>query len=273
MSRRRHADGPRLGALADTLAFSPLIPASLAFVLSHAVAFVVAPDREAGARLTLAALAASGTTVVYGLDRLRDLDRDRETSPLRSAFLERHRSGFVGASVVAGMLALGLAIRVPTSVVVLCGAIGAAGLLHRRLKRFAAVKTLYVSLAWTGVCVGVPWLGLDPNGTEHELALALAAAVFPCFVANLIASNLRDGESHWYRDDPERGIVTARVLVAIACAAALLGPPPVRVFACVGLAAAIALVRYRSTEHYGHLAIDGSLLVGALAVALVQTLG
>ena len=270
MSRSTDARNARAGALSDALAFSPLIPATLAFVLTHDVAVAIAPQASPGARAELAALAGAGAAVVYGLDRLRDRDRDRETSPKRTAFVERQRPILVAATIAAALVAIALATRVASEVVMACTAIGAAGVLHRRLKRFAAVKTLYVSLAWTAVCVGVPWLGLTGDTDGREVALALGAALFPCFVANLIASNLRDGESHWHRDDPERGLVAARILVAVACAAALLGPPPARVFACVALASALALARYRRTEHYGHLAIDGSLLAGALAVALLQ---
>ena len=260
------------GALLDTLAFSPLIPTALAFVLTDAVGAAIAPDAVAMERVGLAGLAAAGATVVYGLDRLRDRDRDRETSPLRTAFVERHRPILVGTTILGVVSALALAARVPPTALALCAAIGGAGILHRRLKRFAAVKTLYVSLAWTGVCVGLPWLGLAERAPDADRGLALAAMLLPCFLANLIASNLRDGESHWYRDDPGRGIGAARALVAVAAAAALLGPAPLRPFVCVALAPALALARYRPTEHYGHLAVDGSLLVGALAVATFQAL-
>ena len=62
----------------------------------------IAPDASAASRLHLAVLAASGSAVVYGLDRLRDRDRDRSTSPLRTAWVERNdRALAVGAAVAA----------------------------------------------------------------------------------------------------------------------------------------------------------------------------
>ena len=50
---------------------------------------------------------ALGTFIIYNLDRLRDVDRDRTTSPERTAFVETHRSGLTRAVVLAAIGALG----------------------------------------------------------------------------------------------------------------------------------------------------------------------
>ena len=149
----------------------------------------------------------------------------------------------------------------------LCAVLGGAGVLHRRLKHIGQAKTLYVSLAWTGVCVGLPWLGLaGPH--EPKTGLGLAALLFPAFAANLVASNLRDDETHWLRDRPAAALHVARALAVAGLVAALLGPAETRPFAWIPAALAVALAAYRPTEHYGHLAVDGALLLGTLVTTI-----
>ena len=127
----------------------------------------------------LAVLAAAGCTIVYALDRLRDRDRDRATAPRRTAFVDRHRRALGGITAAAAAVGALCLLRADPGVWLLCAALGAPGLMHRRLKRFAAAKTLYVSLAWTGVCVGLPWVGLAPRLSAMEIragdAIAIAA--------------------------------------------------------------------------------------------------
>ena len=105
-----------------------------------------------------AALAAAGAFVVYNVDRLRDVERDRGTSPARTAFVARHRMALGMGVGVGGLVIAAVLSRAPGPVVLLCLAIGAVGSLHRRMKHNAAWKALYVSAAWVAGCVGVPWL-------------------------------------------------------------------------------------------------------------------
>jgi hypothetical protein len=57
----------------------------------------------------------------------------------------------------------------------------------------------------------------------------------------------------------------AGAILATGLGGALLGPAPVRPLAALPLAMALALAFYRPGERYGGLAVDGALLVGALA--------
>ena len=53
----------------------------------------------------VAALAAAGTLVVYNVDRLRDLEKDRLTAPARSAFVERWRGPLLALTAAAAVAA------------------------------------------------------------------------------------------------------------------------------------------------------------------------
>ena len=85
--------------------------------------------------------------------------------------------------------------------------------------------------------------------------------------ANLIASNTRAGES-----PPTRTLWRARGLAAVGVLIALVGPPPLRALACVPLAQFASLMGFRGGERARLLGIDGSLLLGALAVLVLWAL-
>ena len=242
--------------MADRLAFTSWLPAGVAAALTTAVGVVVGADDT----LRLAVLTASGTFVVYALDRLRDFDRDRHTSPRRTAFIERNQRVFRVAVLVAALALVVSALHTPPTSLVLCASLGGLGLLHRRLKHAAALKSLYVSVAWTGICVGLPWLAA-PNAPPNEAA-AVTALLFPTFWANLVASNLRDDEA---AIAPGRALTLARGALLLALAAAAFVPPSLAALAWVPAFELLALARFRPTEHYGHLAVDGALLAGGLA--------
>ncbi len=246
---------PAASRAADRLAFSLWIPAAVAATVCLAVGLVL-EARDVG---RWAVIAATGSFVVYGVDRLRDLRRDRDPSPRRTEFIERNVIGF---RVALGLAAIGLvaaAAGASHEALALCATLGALGLLHRRLKRVPAIKSLYVSTAWTGICVGLPWLD-TPDGSSAP-GLWAVAILFPAFWSNLVASNLRDDEAAL---DPTPALHLARAAAAAAVILALFTPAPLRVLAWVPAAELLALLRFRTTEHYGHLAIDGALAAGAL---------
>lgn len=246
-------------SLADRLAFTLWLPAAVAAALSTAVGRVLAADDL----VRWAVLAASGSFVVYGIDRLRDLERDRHPSPRRTAFIERNQRAYRIALAVAGLALALTALGSPLPALALCGATGGIGLFHRRLKRFPALKSLYVSVAWTGICVGLPWLAA-PTATTRD-AVALSAILFPTFWANLVASNLRDDEAAL---DPTPALGLARSALILALAATCLAPATLAPLAWVPTLELLALARFRPTEHYGHLAVDGALLAGGLAAVV-----
>ena len=57
------------------------------------------------------AVASAGTIVVYNVDRLLDVQRDRETSPRRSNFISAHRNALVLISVAAALASAFFALR------------------------------------------------------------------------------------------------------------------------------------------------------------------
>lgn len=259
-------DSSPFSAVSDGLAFSNLLPAAIAFAL----AWISSHTLSAPTPTTWSALAASGAFVVYGVDRLRDVVPDRLTSPRRTQFIERNLRTFRAAiGLAAGILGTCM-ISAPLCVIGLCATVGTIGLLHRRLKRFAALKTLYVSIAWTAICVGIPWITARV-GEEPTPACWLAAILFSAFVANLIASNLRDDEAQSPWNARIRPLMLARAAAALGLALAILAPSELHSLAFIPLAELLALAFYRPTETYGHLAVDGALLLGALPALVLLT--
>jgi len=241
----------------DPLAYSSAWVAAVAAALctACAVALGLAP------RASVALLAACGTFAIYNLDRLRDLERDRVTSPRRSGFVASHRTLLRTAAVVAAIVSIALAAQLGRAVVALLAPALAAGLLHRRLKRLALWKPFYIAAAWTLVAVGLP--GLAGGSPQH--AGWVAAPVFATLLANAIASNLRDGEALAIRLGAGVPLRLARVTAFAALGLALAAPSGVRPLAALPAALLLALARFRAEERYGLLVVDGALLVGALA--------
>ena len=209
---------------------------------------------------TAVGLACAGTFVVYNVDRLRDLERDRHTAPLRSAFVSRHRSVLVAVSLLASIASVALVLRVGPVAGLLLAPVLAAGLLHRRLKRFALAKPLYITAAWVAVVVGLP-LAL---GGATEAAGRIAALVGAAILGNAIASNVRDGESAASRLGSPVPMRLALGLAAAGLGVALLLPTALRPLAIVPLTTGVALAAFYPGERYGLVVVDGALLLGAL---------
>jgi 4-hydroxybenzoate polyprenyltransferase len=242
--------------LLDGLAFSSLlasaIGAGLSLVASRAL---LAPDAGRSALL-----ASSGAFLIYTLDRLRDADRDRHTSPARTRFVQRHRRSLLTALVVAGLLFGAAWLTASPAIQGLCAGIGVVGLLHRRLKTHPVLKTGYVSLAWVAGCVGIPWIAAGRPGE----GLWLAGSLLAVLVANLIASNLRDRETHPLPARPDTVLSIAFAAVAVAMTVALLAPGRAVVAGWIALLECLALAGFRADERYGLIVVDGALLVGSL---------
>jgi len=208
----------------------------------------------------LLALVSGGTLTVYVIDRVRDLPRDRVTAPRRAAFVARHRRALLALAALGAALAAGGALALGPRPLALAAGVGALGLAHRRLKRFAAAKPLYLTFAWTAVPVGLP-AAADPGATHVGWAAAIVGATV---LANVALSNLRDGEALAGRLGARRTLPLAGASLLAGLAAAWLGPAAVRPLAALPLAMSGALLGFRPTERYGALAVDGALLVGAL---------
>jgi len=252
--------GAVLTRLLDAVVFSSLWLAAAAAVL------VAASSRALGAPVdpASAALAACGTLVVYNVDRLRDIRRDHVTAPERTRFVQTHRRALVALTVLAGVGSAALAARLGRGAALLLAVVLAVGLLHRRLKRAAFIKPLYVTAAWLAVVVGLPWYTApQPLHTGWVLA-SLGCAL----LANAIASNLRD-EAGAARIGRVRALRVARGASLVGSVAALSGPPEVRALSAVPLATLAVLLPFHPSERFGLVALDGALLAGALlALAL-----
>lgn len=228
--------------------------AASALCAASASALGVAPEPS------LLLLAACGTFAIYNLDRLRDLERDRATSPRRSDFIEAHRAPLLAGAVAAAALSIGLGARLGAPVVALLAPALIAGLLHRRLKRFAGWKPLYIAAAWALVVVGLPAVA----GSSPRHLVWVVALVFGTILANAIASNLRDGEALAARLGARVPLHLARGCALLALLGALIAPADVRPLGLVPATLLLALGPFRAEERYGLWVVDGALLVGAL---------
>lgn len=243
----------------EALAFSSVWIAGAAALLCAATGRTMGIDVPPG----VLALAACGTFAVYSVDRLRDLERDRGTSPRRSAFVERHDRGLRVATGFAGIASVALTLEAGTRVLWLLAPVLLMGLGHRRLKRFAAWKALYITVAWTVVVVGLPAL----QGDAQHLAWVAGVVAFS-ILANAIVSNLRDGEAATDRWGPQVPMRLAIASASIACGLALLAPRPVLPLLAVAAATLVSVLAFRPDESYGLVVVDGALVLGA-AVALI----
>ena len=245
----------------DALVFSNL------WMATAAGALIAASSRAMGTavRPEAVGLAFAGTLVVYNVDRLRDLHRDQFASPDRSAFVEEHEGRLIiltGAAAIASLYFLVLA---GWRAALLLLPVFAAGLLHRRIKRYESLKIPYIAAAWTCVGFGLPAV-LAPDA---QFLYWVASILALTMVANVIAFNVRDEAAGVER-------VRRRVALQVAHACAMLGagigslaPYPADALIAIPLATLLALVAYRPNERFSPLFIDGALLFGSLIAALL----
>ena len=215
-------------------------------------------------------LAFAGTFVVYNLDRLRDLERDRRTAPLRTAFVVAHQTALVRCSLAALVLALLLLAFAGGRAGVLLLPALALGLAHRRLKHIAFFKPVYIVVAWLIVVVGLPWCLAASAGRAIQPAQVgwLIAVLAASILSNAVAANVRDHEAGAARLGAERALAIARRLAVAGVVCAVLAPGSVRTLVAVPAITFAALAAFRGSERYGLVIVDGALLAGAL-VALV----
>jgi len=250
------ASRPSYSRLLDTLVFSSawvaLAAAALAAAGSQAMGIPIAP--------AAVGLAFCGTLVVYNVDRLRDYDRDRETTPARSDFVARHGAGLSLLTVAAGVSSVYFAVAAGATAVLVLAPILGLGLLHRRIKHLTFAKSAYITAAWVGVVVGVP-AAIDPRATH----VAWTGGIFALAIfANAMASNIRDREVAAARFGTAAVLGVARGLAAAGIAAGCLAPGAARALVAVPIATFLVLLPFRQEERYGLYAVDGALVVGAL---------
>jgi hypothetical protein len=251
-----------LDAFAFSSALVAFAAATLTATTSHALGFPLQP--------AVLVLAFCGTGVVYCIDRVRDLARDTNTSPLRSAFVAAHRGEMLAAAAFCACAAFAAGALAGARVVAIAGAVAALGFAHRRLKRLIWLKPFYLSGSWAAVVVGLPAAAASASVPLDLRRIGLAVAIVgACVHANVILSNLRDSEGLAARI----GAPGARRIASALCfgglATALLGPGELRGLAALPLAMSAAVAAFRPGERYGALVVDGALLAGAAAASLL----
>src|SRR5262249_14449212 len=165
----------------------------------------------------------------------------------RASFVTRHRRFMLALGGCGAALAGAAALSLGPRPLALAGVVAALGLLHRRLKRFAAAKPVYLTFAWTAVPVGLPAAAASfPPGVAW-VAVVVGASV----LSNVILSNLRDREALAARYGARRARRVAGLCALASLAAALLGPRAVHPLAALGLAMGAAVVGFPPTERAG----------------------
>lgn len=243
----------------EGLVYSSVWVAMAAGALSAAAALAMGARPDPWA----VTVAVAGTLAVYNVDRLRDLERDRDTLPRRSAFVAAHSRSLAGLAAGAAALgALGAAVLGPGCVLLLTPVL-ALGLLHRRLKHIPFTKSVYVTAAWLAVVVGLPALAAERARSVGWVAALLGCALF----ANAVASSARDVEAAAARFGAGPVFQVARAVAALGALLGLAAPPPVRPLMLVPVATLATLIPFRGGERYGLLVVDGALLAAAAAAA------
>ena len=213
-----------------------------------------------GPEPALLGLAFGGTLAVYVIDRVRDLPRDRTTAPERATFVDRHRRGLLVLAGLGGGAAVGAGLTLGPRTLALGALVAALGFAHRRLKRFAAAKAVYLTFAWTAVPVGLP-AAQDPAFQHLGWVVAITvSAVFANVDSRTCATGKHSraasvhGERSGWRApacwwaSPRPCSAPLRCGHSRRCRSPWAGP-----------------CWLRPSERYGALVVDGALLVGSLA--------
>jgi hypothetical protein len=249
----------------DRLVFSSLWVGGAAGALSAAASLGMGMTIS----WTVVAVAMAGTVFVYDVDRLRDLPRDLETTPERSAFVARNYGALRALAVGAGVVSLCLVLSLGSRAALILVPALALGLLHRRIKAFAWGKSSYITAAWLVVVVGLPAMAGSEAQRIGWVTSILAGSLF----ANAIASNVRDREAAVAHLGVGRALAVARGSAVIGVGLAAAAPPGARALAVIPALTLASLVLFRSEERYGLVVVDGALLVGGLVATLVLILG
>jgi hypothetical protein len=248
-------------SLLDALVFSNL------WMAAAAGALVAAASRGMGTAIRPEAvgLAFAGTLVVYNVDRLRDLHRDQFASPDRSAFVTKHDGPLIALTAAAAIASLYLLAEAGWPAALLLLPVFAAGLLHRRIKRFENLKILYIAAAWTCVGFGLPAV-LAPDAQGLHWVLPILAMTM---AANVIAFNVRDDAAGVERVRRRYALQVAHACAISGVALGAWAPSPADTLVAIPLATLLALVAYRPNERFSPLFVDGALLVGSLVAAVL----
>jgi len=262
-------------ALVDALAYLGVWPAGVAAALALVSGLALGRELAEPALLRLMAFAFCGTTVVYDVDRLRDLERDRGSAPRRARFVAARRTVMLGVIAVCGVASAMLAARLSAGAWLLCAGALALGLLHRRLKTRRNARVAYVTGAWLAVVVGLPaqaWLAETGSAGAGVRAIALlGVAQGSAIAANLVCSGIRVWPGGGIPAAERGRLVFARGLAGVGAAATLALGGGLWPLAALPASQALAALRFRSDERFRHAQLDAELLAGAILAAGLLT--
>ena len=174
----------------------------------------------------------AATLFVYSLNRITDIEEDRENVPGRADFTERYGRVLLAAGAALYLLAIGggVALGLPGAPFLALPAVAAALYSLFHVKRVLLVKNLIVGVSWGVIPLGVGvYYGTGPRAEVLVLAafftimLTVAAAVF----------DIKDIEG-----DRAEGIRTAPIVFGVR--ATKVGALAVTAAVAVGLVALVA---------------------------------
>lgn len=250
------ASGSLRSQVLDPLVYSSIWMASAAACL----AFAAGKAMDLPFSTRAGSLIFCGILLVYNLDRLQDLERDRVTSPRRSAFIAHYRRPLWGLVLFSALGASLLLLQAPRTVQIIAVAVLLLGFAHRRIKRLAYFKELYLSAAWLLGILGLP--AHYAGGAQNLWQCAWILG--PALLANDMAASLRDAEGITKKIGCGPALQLSRLIALVGVGFGFFAAESVQPLTAVPTLTALALFGYRPGEAYGFLAIDGALFAGAL---------
>ena len=214
----------------------------------------------------------AATLFVYSLNRLTDIEEDRENVPGRADFTDRYGRALFAVGVglylvaVVGAVALGL----PGAPLLVLPAVVAALYSLFRVKQLLLVKNLIVGLSWGIIPLGVgvyygtgPTVGIVFLSAFFTLMLTVAAAVFDIKdIEGDSGEGIRTAPIAFGVSETRMGALAVTAVVALAVVAAVaFGVVPRRFLVLLGFLGYVAAyipfaTRDRGSLFYG-LVIDG----------------
>jgi hypothetical protein len=213
-----------------------------------AVALLLAAARSMGSDPSwpLIAVVGLGTVAVYGFDRWSVL---RAGTPF-----------WVLPALPAAILGLRLSVGAVAILVCVC----CLALVHARLRHLPWAKPLYITAAWIGVVIGLPWVLRGP-GPIPVVLTPLALAV----VANVLGCDAVDREAEAAQVDPRKVWWLARILALTGVVVGLMSPGA-QAIAVVPAVLLLALIPWPSSRRWAERGLDGALLVGAMLASFLM---
>ena len=278
-SQRKRPTAAFVASLAFLVHSNLLISASATGV---ALSTMLLVDLQPDPRALFIVFAA--TLFVYSLNRLTDIEEDRENVPGRADFTDRYGRALFAFGVGLYLVAIAgaIALDLPGAPLLVLPAVVAALYSLFRVKQLLFVKNLIVGLSWGIIPLGVAvYYGTGPSAgivflsAFFTIMLTVAAAVFDIKdIDGDSEEGIRTAPIAFGARETRIGALAVTVTVALAVIAAVAsGIIPRRFLVLLGFSGYVAAyipfaTRDRGSLFYG-LVIDGEhLFLAALVVAM-----